>query len=873
MQWHAKIGAALTPVQVYTRWAPAGSLHRPLSHLFLAAFLFVAAGLLPETAAAQSASTGIIQGTVVDDSTGVGLPAVNVQLEGTPYGTMTNRDGFYLLRNIPAGEHVVIFTYMGYREVRMSEVQVLPSLRTVADVRMVLTPVEMAPIVVTAERPLIQQDVTGTMHRVASVEIQRLPIDTYQDILDLQPGVVAGGHIRGGRTGETLYLLDGVPIQDPTTGLVAAGLPKSAITELNIHTGGFDAEYGNALSGVVHIITQRGTATPQRMLRYDRDDLDALYDGTEHSHRSQLELMSGGPMGLGHTFGFVAADWTTSGTRWWQDFEHTLIETPYASELNLFGRVDLYASQTLRLALQGLYSSDRHRLYEWRWRFNLEGLPEEWRNSRRLSLTLNHMLSPAVFYDLQVSHFRITRGVNELDRRFIASGTLWNYDDWLQYVEPDGGNRLWWYRGEQDIFTGRGSLTAQLGRHRLRTGFEASLYGLDSDLLKLEPQTTFYGLPLPDETPLDYSHTYSYWPRTGGLFIQDTFESSDGLVLKAGVRYDWLDPRSERPVVEWIPTSAEDFEQQITAWVPAEAKAQLSPRIGLSFPLPGPTWFLFNYGIFFQVPLFDQLYSGLNLDLTRGLRVLVGNPDLKHERTKSYEFAVRRALDEISVGSITYFYKESFNLIDTKTFLASDSRALEDGFTQYVNLPLARSSGLEVTFERRPMNALGVRASYTFMVARGHADTGVSGLRNLEWGFEPSRQMHYLSWDQRHTLIAELTGRIQGFDLDLVGRFNTARPYTYAPSTTGVMPEGTEILPNNARMCDVFLLDFRLTREFTIGTGSDAVSLLFFWDVRNLTDRSNVVWIASDGRIGGELGDPGAWSLGRRTRFGVEVRW
>ncbi len=871
-QWLAKIGGPVPPVQGYTRGNRSGSHSRGDGFPGAAICLLLAIGFGFSTVTAQSASTGIIQGTVVADSTGAPLVAVNVSLAGTPYGTMTNAEGFYLLRNVPAGEHTVVFRYVGYQEVRMTGVRVLPALRTTVDVRMIEAPITMDPVVVTAERPLIQQDVTGTMHRVASIEIERLPVDTYQDILDLQPGVVSGGHIRGGRTGETLYLLDGVPIQDPSTGVAAAGLPKSAITELNIHTGGFDAEYGNALSGVVHIVTRRGTATPQGMVRYDRDDLDGLYEGTEHSRRSQAEIMLGGPLSRDTAYYFLAADRMASGTRWWQDLEHTGLGQPWSEQTNLFGRIDLYASQTLRLALQGLYSHDRHQTYEWRWRFNLDGLPVEWRTSGRAALTLNHMLSPAVFYDLQLSFFRITRGVNEGQRSSVAAGELWHYDDWLQYVAPGGGERLWWYRGNQGILTGRGAVTAQLGRHRLRAGFESSLYRLESDLLKLEPQMTLYGLPLPGETPLDYSHTYTYWPRTGGLFVQDTYESGDGLVVKFGLRWDRLDPRAERPVVEWVPAGGEEFEQQISTWVPAEPKAQLSPRVGLAYPLPGPTWFLFNYGEFFQVPLFDQLYSGLNLDLTRGLRVLIGNPDLKHERTRSYEFALRRQLDENSVGSATYFFKESSNLIDTKTFLAANSRSLEDGFTQYVNLPLARSSGLELTYERRPVRGFGLRASYTFMIARGHADTGESGLRYLEWGFEPSRRMHYLSWDQRHTLTAELMGRIGDIFLDLVGRFNTARPYTYAPSASGVLPEGTDLVPNNERMRDVFSLDARLSREIVLGPGG-RMSLLLFCDVRNLTDRRNVLWISSDGRIGGELGDPGAWTIGRRTRIGLEVRW
>jgi outer membrane receptor protein involved in Fe transport len=750
---------------------------------------------------------------------------------------------------------------------------VLPSLRATVEVRMEPTPIEMPPVTVTAERPLVQRDVTGTMYRVASVEIERLPVDTIQEVVELQPGVVSGGHIRGGRTDETLYLLDGVPVQDPTAGMAAIALPKSAITELNVHTGGFDAAYGNALSGVVHIITRRGTNRLRSMVRYDRDDLGEPFGGTEHSGRSQLEGMISGPLVRDRAFWLIAADHVTDNTRWWQDFQHTTLETPYQNSWNLFARTDFYLSETLRLAIQGVTSHEEDLGYEWRWRFNLEGLPASWRDSGRLALTLNHMISPAVFYDLQLSQFIINRGMRRGPRATVESDTLWSYDTFLQYVEPDGGKRLWWFRGEQTITSGRGAITAQIGRHRLRAGFEVSLYDLTSDLLKVEPQTTFYGLPLPDEPPLDYSHTYEYQPRTGGFFLQDTYESGDGLILNIGLRYDWLDPRASRPVVEWVPTTAEEFEQEITAWVPADRKAQISPRIGLAFPLPERTWFLFNYGQFFQVPLFDQLYSGLDLDLTRGLRVLVGNPDLEHERTKSYEFSLRRELNDRSVASLTYFFKESFNLVDTKTFLSADSRALEDGFTQYVNLPLARSSGAEAAFEQRITDGIGLKVAYTFMTARGQAETGLSGLNYLQWGFEPPRTMHFLSWDQRHTLLAEVMGRMGGVDYDLIARFNSPRPYTYAPSATGVLPEGTVVEPNNERMKEIFLIDLRIRKRIPLTIGGRTSEVALFADIRNLTDRKNIVWIASDGRVGGELGDPGAWRIGRRTRIGLEVRF
>jgi outer membrane receptor protein involved in Fe transport len=112
-----------------------------------------------------------------------------------------------------------------------------------------------------------------------------------------------------------------------------------------------------------------------------------------------------------------------------------------------------------------------------------------------------------------------------------------------------------------------------------------------------------------------------------------------------------------------------------------------------------------------------------------------------------------------------------------------------------------------------------------------------------------------------------------GVDYHLLARYASPRPYTYAPSASGVLPRDVIVEPNNARMERATQLDLRLTRSWSLPQAGPYGRLVFFFDVRNLTDRRNVLWVSSDGRVGGELGDPGALSIGRRTRLGLEVRF
>jgi outer membrane receptor protein involved in Fe transport len=65
-------------------------------------------------------------------------------------------------------------------------------------------------------------------------------------------------------------------------------------------------------------------------------------------------------------------------------------------------------------------------------------------------------------------------------------------------------------------------------------------------------------------------------------------------------------------------------------------------------------------------------------------------------------------------------------------------------------------------------------------------------------------------------------------------------------------------------------VDIKLSQRFSAPL-SNASSLLIYLDIRNLFDQQNVLWVDSNGRIGGELGDPGGYALGRRTSLGLQI--
>lgn len=814
---------------------------------------------------ALAGTSGIIEGLVSDEKTGEPLIGVNVMIVGTKLGAATDATGHFRIYNVPAGNYSIAVTMIGYRKVIIQDFTVLPNLRSRLSVQMQPQAIEMEEIIVKAEKPLIRTDVVGSTHEVSSVEISQLPIDNFQDVVEIQPGVAAGGHIRGGRHTEVLYLVDGLPIQQAVAGGVGSDLPKSAISEMSIQTGGFDAEYGNALSGVVNIVTRHGGETPEFQIRADKDN---LFGGEEVSKTSEIELLASGPIQKQTLKYFTTANLILTDSRWWQDLQH-FFATPINREVNLIAKLDYNISRNLRFWAQGLFSHSYWRGYEFRWRFNLAGLPPQERNSLLLSAYLTQNLSTTTFYTLSFSRYDVRPTIGTGDKNDLDLADPFQYDFYLQYVV--NGKRLWQSDARETKYIFKYDLTSQFSPQQLgKAGFELEYYDIYADVVKYEPQLSYFGKPLIDRPLMDFSTTYRYFPFKGGIYIQDKIEFKNKELLSVGLRYDFLNPRATRPVVEWIPISADEFRQEIKKTVPASLKHQFSPRLGLAMPMGEKGFVFINFGLFFQVPLFEYMYSGLNIDLKKGHRILVGNPDLKPEQTRAWEISYRHQFDKDLVGSITYFSKEIRDLVDTKTFLATDSKSLDDGFTQFVNLPYAEAKGIEITLSKIQNKFLGAKVAYSYMVAKGLSETSYSQLNYLQWGFAPAPGTYYLSWDQRHTLNANFDIRLpKGWSLNLLYRYNSPRPYTYFPSRDGFVPVNVILRPNNERMSDNSYLDLKYSKIFKVRS----FTFEFYGDTRNLLDKKNILWVDSSGRVGGELGDPAAFDTGRRTRIGLRLHY
>jgi outer membrane receptor for ferrienterochelin and colicin len=820
----------------------------------------------------QAGTTGILEGTIKDKTTGEPIVGASVIVVGTLFGASSGGNGYYQIANLRAGVYDIRFSAVGHQPVIYRDITIVPDLRTKLSVLLLASDIELNAIKVLAEKPLVQQDITATLYSVTDVKIDRLPVNSLQDIVTLQPGVTREGNVRGGRGTEVLYLVDGFAVQDVIGGGAGSDLPKSSIVEMTIQTGGFDAEYGNALSGVVNAVTKSGGNSHRFSVRADNDQLAT---GNQTSKTTEVELSASGPIRKDNIFYFFSNDVFLSDTRWWQDFRY-YFSSPVMTDINGFGKLDFHFTPTTKLAAQALYSLRKWRDYEFSWRFNLDGLPARQRDSHHAAIVWSQTLSPNAFYTLSLSQYYLRSEIGEGDRSSIDT-TPYEYDFFLKYVVQ--GKRAWRATSRQSMYTVKGDYTAQLSlSHLFKAGFEVNLYDVMGDILKIEPQKTFYGKPLPDAPPLNFSSAYRYFPRTGSAYIQSKIQTEeDGALLNIGLRFDFLDPRASRPALELVPKANDEFEEQVSGFVPAKFKSRVSPRFGFSCPVSKKSFLFANFGFYFQYPLFDYLYTGLNpVLISTSVPALVGNPDLEPETTKMWEISFKHILPYDIVATATYFSKETDNLIDTKTFVPSKARFAGDyGFAEYVNIPSANAHGLEVVISKERAGPITGTLSYTYMEAKGLSEGASAGTDYFQWGFPVPTTEYYLSWDQRHTIKAIGTFELPwGLVMNVVWQFHTGRPYTYYPSTDGFTPDDTTIsfIPNNRRMKANSVLDLKIEKEISLDAERTR-SLYVYADIRNALNDRNVRWVDANGRVGGELGDPSAYYEPRRTRIGLRVEF
>jgi hypothetical protein len=309
------------------------SINSKVSSLLAPVLSLIMLALLSVPAFGQL-STGKIEGTVRDQDTGQPLAGVQVIVEGTQLGNVTNADGYYFVLSVPPGRRDITYTYTGYQKTTIANQLILAGQTTTVDCNLSSTVVELTGITVEAEaEPLIPRDQTVSKQRLTAEALAETPATEMNDLLVLEAGVQIGGEgglsrgvrIRGGRLGEEAMVVDGITVRNYTANPFKNGsswvfeheigsrgedttpleFSTSAVEEVDIITGGFQAEYGNAQSGLINIVTKEGGTQLRGSARITSDELNPR---TADYGYNQIQADVGGPTGIPNLFFHISGE-------------------------------------------------------------------------------------------------------------------------------------------------------------------------------------------------------------------------------------------------------------------------------------------------------------------------------------------------------------------------------------------------------------------------------------------------------------------------------------------------------------------------------------------------------------------------------------
>ncbi len=821
--------------------------------------------------------TGKIAGKVTDANTGEPLFGANIVVEGTTMGAATDAEGDYFIINLSPGTYNLKASMIGYTAQSMIDIVVNIDRTTIADFKLEQGSISTSEVVVIAQKPVIRKDLTSSIVEINAKEINISPQRDVQSMLKQQRGILLGYnklgkeglndtntpsdelHIRGGREGETAFTLNGIVVTDPVWG-GAQFIQNSSgnyIDEFNTLAGTFNAEYGNAMSGVINVVAKKGSQNKYNAdlsLYTDKFGIDKYNQNTV-----QGSIGTGGPVPLtngnltfyfsgerkvsdGYLYGYKYPNWVDSEGK---DVDPVTKLPAGNGEKQSMDRFDFWNSTlllkwsvtpNLMVTGFGMYGNLRNDSYSNTFKYNRDGDPYSKSDEKFFNLNITHALSKDSYYEIGLAR--------QIHTRFLGVYDSWaKYTQTLETFDPSGnfsvvGEDWIWENENWSVNTMRASFASQVNK--------TNFIKIGGNLRLLD---IHYEAKNPAETG-SYWVNYSHKPKEMNAFLQDKMEFSEiGLIINIGARVDLWNPDS--PYSTDIVNTLDMKTKQATI------KTKFSPRFGVSYPVSDKAAFHFAYGHFYQMPSYFNLYGsqrylthpedkdwdkypqfrGMNFPYTSESsgNTRLANTNMEPEKTVAYEAGVQIKVSEDISLDVTAFYKEMTNLVGVRYIQAANygtGAAVSDNF-DYAN-----AKGVELVLNKRFSNYFSLRANYTFSDALVTSSSPWAQLQIQN----PTFRTFTSDWDRPHTFNLDLYVELPNIcDVSLSGNFQSGLPYTIK----------TE--PNTERMPYIATIDLKFSRKFKIYNMTPEIYL----KIINLADRKNIYAVyANSGKPDLPLGIP-----------------
>ena len=852
----------------------------------LVSCLAVAAARLP------AQTTGTIGGVVRDNATQAPLHSAQVLLDGR-LAVLTDTSGSYQVRGVRSGLHRLTVRLIGYATSTRDSVPVRSDETTRLDFALQSQAVQLGALTVqTAPDAVLDPLATATVQHITADDLRHLPVSTLEEAVALSAGSV-GQSYRGGRVGEQAFIIDGLGLKnqlDASTGTLGINVPPDILTEASLVTNGFSARYGQALSGLINVVTKDGGDNWQGRAAYETDR--GLGQALDHGlDRAVLEAdgpLFGGVrlLGVVDATGRLDAD-PVNAPALTDSLSRALdprTKQPYmlphngGQEINAAAKltVPFAGRQTLRLF--ALHSAGQQLLYDQAYKYDQSLAPAQRVTGDLLSGHLQLVSPPSaatsILADLRAGYFDrefergtldapVSYGFGAFTGRafhFLGESMARARDTVAAlaavpgFAQPGYSSSTPW--GVPAFFLGDAS-RGDIAWNRF-TEFRTQL---DVDLGLSRQADIFVGGEIVRQRVETFQRTLAYLPvgdsvppaaasdfnPTSAAAYAETQLRLDDLAVTFGARYDSFDPHTT------------------VAGGRIAAHSSLNPRFAVSTVLHGAT-FVASWGRFSQAPDFQYMVNAAFDDTARTGRFRVGNPNLGFEQSTQYEFSVRARPSTQTSLRVNVYVKHLDGLV------ASVPYGLNPDSTIFGNTDYGSVKGLEILFERELKDWWGVRVAYTLQSATGTSSNGFELLRrehiipttdpNVKDTVYPGAVEFPLDYDRRHGLTAVAQVRaaeefgprvlgikpLGGLEGAAIFRFASGLPYTKTDATGDTLlgPVNGERLPSQ------YTLDALLRRPLRIGGLRGSLYL----DVRNLLNTRNVIAVLRD------LGTPGLGDAG-----------
>ncbi len=498
-------------------------------------------------------NTSSINGFVRNNANGEPISYANVFISNTSIGAATNRDGYFVISDIPLGEYEVNVSMIGYA-VHKEMVELFDGSPVRLEIGMKDQVIEGSEVLVTAERQKFERSIESSQISLDIREINSAPAFIEPDVfrtLQMLPGVQTTSdfssalYVRGSTPDQNLIMLDGIVVYNPYhLGGIFSTFNTDAIKEADFHAGGFPARHGGRMGAILNVINREGNT----------NEITGMANISLISSKGLLE----GPL---PRWRGMKGSWMISGRRTYFDSIVDALKIPMGQKADGTDayfqfpyffydyqvKINLDINQDHRITYSRFYGDDVLD-YSWDERESIDnanvdrdtetGFSIKWPwGNRTNGLIWRWIMSPEVVAKTFVSNSRYRF---DFDLGFYFRDT-YTYADSVTAIFTDVNWRLYDIINDNSIET---ELTWKAtDRHEITGGFQ--LKSVDFDLgeeVKIATQDTsviFSPLTLDNKT------------REISFFIQDRWEFSEKLKFQLGIRgtdynlHDefYLDPR------------------------------------------------------------------------------------------------------------------------------------------------------------------------------------------------------------------------------------------------------------------------------------------------------------------------------------------